>query len=115
MSAGVFLTLEARRALRTGRAVALIGLFALCGVGSPLLALLTPKLLAAIPPEQLGGMELLGLAEPDQRAAFGQYLKNVALMPLPVVLSAMSAFSGAAPSWLHRPGARRPWVAPSRP
>ncbi len=107
---------ELRRLLRTRRVMVTCVLFVLVGLGSPLLAKLTPLLLRSLPPEQLGGLELLATAEPTQADALVQYLKNFGLLPILVVVSGMGAVaapwtSGALALLLSRPVSRRAFVA----
>ncbi len=107
---------ELRRLVRTQRVLVTCVLFVLIGLGSPLLAKLTPMLLRSIPPEQLGGMELLLTAEPTQADALGQYVKNFGLLPILVVVSGMGAIagpwrSGALALLLSRPVSRQAYAA----
>lgn len=69
-----------------------LALFAALGLASPLLASLLPTLLASIPEDQLRGVEILLTREPDLLDALGQYHENMTMMPLVLVLLAMSAF-----------------------
>src|SRR5690606_13634633 len=96
---------------RTGRVLVAGAAFLLVGLVSPLLAYAMPRLLEAIPPEELGGAEILMTADPTVKDALMQYLGNFALLPLLVVLSAMGTIAnerknGTAAAVLSRPVSR---------
>ncbi|MCB9706922.1 MAG: ABC transporter permease subunit [Myxococcales bacterium] len=79
---------------RTHRLTVLAVLFVLIGLGSPLLAALTPELLSGLAGDELGGMELILTREPSTTDALFQYHKNYSLLPLVVILSAAGAVAG---------------------
>lgn len=85
---------EALEALRTHKVVVAWVLYLLVGLASPLLARLTPEILAMLPEEQLGGVELLITQDPTLDDALVQYLKNFTMLPLLAVLLAMGAVAG---------------------
>ncbi|MCB9762505.1 MAG: ABC transporter permease subunit [Alphaproteobacteria bacterium] len=105
------LQMEALGQLRTWRALVTLAVFVFVGLGSPMVAKLTPMLLAALPQDQLQGFELLMLREPDMIDALGQFLKNFNMVPLLVVLGGMGTIageraSGVAPMILSKPVSR---------
>ncbi|MCB9741056.1 MAG: ABC transporter permease subunit [Alphaproteobacteria bacterium] len=111
----VMLRKEALEQLRTHRLLLFGALFAFIGLGSPLTARLLPELLGAVPQDQLQGMEILLLREPDLRDALLQYHKNFGLLPLIIILSAMGSVArelsdGTAAMWLAKPLDRRAWL-----
>lgn len=100
---------------RTRRLLVAGAAFLLVGMVSPLLAYALPRLLEAIPPEELGGAEILMTAAPSARDALLQYQGNFSLLPLLVVLSAMGTLaserkSGTAAAVLSRPVGRRAFL-----
>ncbi|MCB9745683.1 MAG: ABC transporter permease subunit [Alphaproteobacteria bacterium] len=106
---------EALELLRTKRALAFGALFVFIGLGSPLTARLLPEILNAVPADQLQGLELVMLREPDVRDALLQYHKNFGLLPLVTILSAMGSVAGelkggTAAMWLAKPLDRRAWL-----
>jgi len=96
---------------RTGRLWVVLVIFLLVGLGSPLLASGLPALLSHLPEDQMRGVEILLVREPDLSDALGQYLKNLSLMPPLLVLVALGAFTverqGPLPLVLSKPVSRR--------
>lgn len=106
---------EWRQVLRTHRLVVALICYALVGLGSPLLANLVPMLLALMPEDQLGGVELLITQDPGVTDAMVQYLKNFNLLPVLVVLLSMGSVAneklrGTAPMLLAKPLSRRAFL-----
>lgn len=100
---------------RTYRILVTGGAFLLVGIVSPLLAWGMPRLLESIPPEELGGAEILMTQEPTVKDALMQYLGNFELLALLVVLSAMGSIAnerknGTAAAVLSRPVSRRAFL-----
>ncbi len=85
---------ETLEAWRTHKLLVSCILYLLVGIASPLLAKLTPAMLAMIPQEQLGGVELLITKDPAVADAMAQYLGNIILMPVLAVLLTMGAVAG---------------------
>ncbi len=106
---------EAREAVRTGRlAVALVA-YLLVGLGSPLAARALPRLLDLVPPEQMGGVEILLTQDPTATDALVQYAKNFQMLPVLAVLLAMGAVAGerarhVTPMLLARPLSRHAYL-----
>ena len=103
---------ELRQQMRTFRAPVVLGVFVVIGLGSPLIAKVTPELISSLATDELGGMELLLLKEPGTSDALFQYQKNFALLPLMVVLLSMGLVGGekrrgTAPVVLSKPVTRR--------
>jgi ABC-2 type transport system permease protein len=112
----LLLVVKERKELLRSHRLLIIGVaFALVGLGSPLLAYALPRLLERIPPEELGGTEILLTAPPQVRDALLQFLSNFGLLPLLVVLVSMGALAserraGTAAAVLSRPVSRRAYV-----
>lgn len=101
--------------LRTFRLLIVLAAFLFVGIASPVLAKLTPQLLSALGSDELGGVELLLVKEPDATDALFQYQKNFALLPLLVILLMMGAVSGekargTAAMSLVKPVSRTAWL-----
>jgi ABC-2 type transport system permease protein len=79
--------------VRTYRLPIVLALFLLIGLGSPLLAKIIPDLLSSFTAEDQA-MELILLKTPDTTDALFQYQKNLALLPLVIVLVSMGMVSG---------------------
>jgi len=112
---GVLLRKEALEWIRTRRLLVSLVLFLLVGLGSPLAAKGIPAMLAYIPHDQMGGVELLLTREPGMRDAMAQYLKNFNMLPLLVVLSSMGTIAGERareilPLVLSKPVSRRAYL-----
>ncbi len=100
---------------RTRRLLVTALAFLVVGLVSPLLAYALPRLLESIPPDELGGAEILMTAAPTTRDALMQYLGNFGLLPLLVVLAGMGTLagerkSGTAAAVLSRPVGRRAFL-----
>lgn len=82
--------------VRTFRLPILLVFFVLIGLGSPVIAKVTPELVRqfASTEELGGGLELLIVRDPDATDALAQYLKNFGLMPLLVILLNFLAVAG---------------------
>jgi ABC-2 type transport system permease protein len=89
---GVALRKEFRQQIRTRRLLVVAGVFALFGLGSPLLANFTPQLLQSIE-----GAEMFAdlIPEPTAADAVGQYVKNITQFGfLIAILLGMGAVAG---------------------
>lgn len=116
MGFSVLFRKELHELLRTGRAAVTLILYLLIGLGSPLVAKGLPWLFSHIPEDQLGGMDLIITQDPTLADAMAQYLKNLGLIPLLVVLLGMGAVNGERRSGLlsvilSRPVSRRAVLA----
>lgn len=101
--------------VRSYRVLVVLVAFLLVGIASPLLAKLTPQLLSALGTDELGGLELVLVKEPDVTDALVQYQKNFAMLPLLVILAMMGAISGekargTAAMSLVKPVSRTAWL-----
>ena len=85
---------EWRFQLRTHKLLVSSLLFVLVGLASPLLAALLPTLMANLPQDQMGAVEIMVTREPELREGLNQYLKNFNMLPLLVVLANMGAVAG---------------------
>ncbi|MBN1337042.1 MAG: ABC transporter permease subunit [Deltaproteobacteria bacterium] len=112
---GPMLGKEVREVVRTGRlAVALVA-YLLVGLGSPLSAKALPLILDLVPPEQMGGMEILLTQDPTATDALVQYAKNFQVLPVLAVLLVMGTVSGErarniTPMLLSRPLSRHAYL-----
>jgi len=80
--------------LRTYRVAVVLAAFVLIGLGSPLTAKLLPQLLSTLATDPGGGFELLLTRDPTTSDALFQYQKNLAMVPVLVILLAMGSLSG---------------------
>ncbi|MBN2358975.1 MAG: ABC transporter permease subunit [Deltaproteobacteria bacterium] len=106
---------ELRELLRTYRALVVAVAFVIVGLGSPLAAKLTPRLLSSLASDPTGGVELVLTREPSTNDALFQYHKNLALLPVLVILLAMGSLSserrrGTAQLVLTKPISRRAYL-----
>lgn len=106
---------ELREQVRTFRLVAILAAFVLIGIASPLLAKLTPEILSRFGTDELGGLEFVLVKEPDATDGLFQYQKNLALLPLLVILTMMGAVAGektrgTAAMSLVKPVSRTGWL-----
>jgi ABC-2 type transport system permease protein len=85
---------ELHELLRTYRAAVVLAAFVLIGLGSPLTAKLLPRLLSSLATDPGGGFELMLIRDPSTTDALFQYQKNLALVPVLVILLAMGSLSG---------------------
>jgi len=112
---GPMLGKEIREAVRTGRLAVVLVAYLLVGLGSPLGAKTLPLLLDLVPPEQMGGVEILLTQDPTTADALVQYVKNFQMLPVLAVLLAMSAVAGERarailPMLLARPLSRHAYL-----
>ncbi|MFH1465920.1 MAG: ABC transporter permease subunit [Pseudomonadota bacterium] len=79
---------------RTFRLQGLLLAFTVTGLLSPAAAYFTPRVLAALPPEELEGIQILMTRSPAADDAFAQYTGNFSLVSLLVVLVVSGALAG---------------------
>lgn len=110
-----FFRKEMLEQVRTHRLLIILVAFLLVGLASPLLAKYTPELLGSLASDDMRGMEIVLLADPDATDALFQYQKNFMLIPLLVILLTFGTISaersrGIAAMELVKPVSRSSWV-----